>query len=64
MYISLRKSLMLALVSLSFLPFTGLVAAQQTVDTKDFKGLEWRMVGPWRGGRVTTVTGVRGKPNL
>jgi len=27
-------------------------------------GLEWRLVGPWRGGRVTTVTGVPGQPNL
>jgi len=27
-------------------------------------GLEWREVGPWRGGRVTTVTGVPGQPNL
>ena len=25
-------------------------------------GLEWRSIGPWRGGRVTTVTGVRGQP--
>lgn len=28
------------------------------------KGLKWRMIGPYRGGRVTTVTGVAGKPNL
>jgi photosystem II stability/assembly factor-like uncharacterized protein len=28
------------------------------------EGLEWRLVGPWRGGRVTTVTGVSGQPNL
>ena len=28
------------------------------------EGLEWRLVGPYRGGRVTAVTGVRGKPNL
>ena len=27
-------------------------------------GLEWRLVGPWRGGRVTTVTGVPGQSNL
>jgi len=27
-------------------------------------GVEWRFVGPYRGGRVTTVTGVEGKPNL
>ena len=28
------------------------------------EGLEWRLVGPWRGGRVTTVSGVPGQPNL
>src|ERR1041385_7643745 len=25
-------------------------------------GLSWRNIGPWRGGRVTTVAGVRGQP--
>jgi photosystem II stability/assembly factor-like uncharacterized protein len=32
--------------------------------TAALEGLEWRHVGPYRGGRVTTVTGVPGKPNL
>ena len=32
--------------------------------TDGLKGLEWRHVGPYRGGRVTTVTGVPGRPNL
>ncbi|MBT8058754.1 MAG: hypothetical protein KJO33_04105, partial [Gammaproteobacteria bacterium] len=32
--------------------------------TEWLEGLEWRLVGPYRGGRVTAVTGVRGKPNL
>ncbi len=32
--------------------------------TDSLEGLEWRLVGPWRGGRVTTVTGVPGQPNL
>ena len=27
-------------------------------------GLKWREIGPYRGGRVTTVTGVPGNPNL
>jgi len=35
-----------------------------SVDTTLLKGLEWRMVGPYRGGRVTTVAGVPGKPML
>jgi photosystem II stability/assembly factor-like uncharacterized protein len=28
-----------------------------------FGGLKWRMVGPFRGGRVNAVTGVAGQPN-
>jgi photosystem II stability/assembly factor-like uncharacterized protein len=27
-----------------------------------FAGLEWRSIGPYRGGRVTAVAGVRGEP--
>jgi photosystem II stability/assembly factor-like uncharacterized protein len=34
------------------------------VDTSLFGGLTWRNIGPFRGGRSATVTGVRGKPNL
>src|SRR4051794_1389611 len=32
------------------------------VDSTLFKGLRYRMVGPNRGGRVTTVTGVPSQP--
>src|SRR5690349_9607607 len=28
-----------------------------------FSGLRWRMIGPFRGGRVAAVTGVPGRPN-
>ena len=36
--------------------------AQATVDPKTdvYKGLEWRSIGPFRGGRASTVTGVPG----
>ncbi len=34
------------------------------VDTGFFRGLEWRPIGPFRGGRSATVTGVRHTPNL
>ncbi|WCL53274.1 WD40/YVTN/BNR-like repeat-containing protein [Gimibacter soli] len=33
-------------------------------DTEVAESLEYRLIGPWRGGRVTAVTGVPGKPNL
>ena len=34
-----------------------------TVDAAHFKGLAYRMIGPARGGRVTTVTGVLQEPH-
>jgi photosystem II stability/assembly factor-like uncharacterized protein len=36
-------------------------AAQQPATL--FSGLRWRMLGPFRGGRVDAVTGVPGRPN-
>jgi photosystem II stability/assembly factor-like uncharacterized protein len=37
-------------------------AMMSTVDPALFKGLRYRLVGPSRGGRVTTVTGVPSQP--
>lgn len=34
------------------------------VDTALYNGLNWRSIGPYRGGRSAAVTGVPGKPNL
>jgi photosystem II stability/assembly factor-like uncharacterized protein len=34
------------------------------INPKLFEGLDYRMVGPYRGGRVTTVTGVPGDPTM
>lgn len=36
----------------------------QTYDEKMFDALEYRLIGPFRGGRSAAVTGVPGKPNL
>src|SRR5687768_9726935 len=33
-------------------------------DEKRYNALEWRSIGPYRGGRSAAVTGVPGKPNL
>ncbi len=40
------------------------VAAHSAPATEALEGLEWRDVGPYRGGRVTAVTGVPGNPML
>ena len=50
----------------SVLLFTFLISAipvyAQTPDSTFFNGLRYRLVGPARGGRVTTVTGVPSQP--
>jgi photosystem II stability/assembly factor-like uncharacterized protein len=38
------------------------LSSQQQPDSARFAALQWRSVGPWRGGRVTTVSGVLGQP--
>jgi len=38
--------------------------AKDTVNAELISSLEWRLIGPWRGGRVTAVTGVPGNPRL
>jgi photosystem II stability/assembly factor-like uncharacterized protein len=40
------------------------VAAAQDVSPESYRGLRWRFLGTHRGGRITTVAGVVGQPNL
>ena len=37
-------------------------AAAQPYNEAQFKGMQWRNIGPYRGGRVLAVTGVVGNP--
>src|SRR5258708_5356151 len=37
--------------------------AQPQYDASLYSGLRWRMIGPFRGGRVNAVSGVIGQPN-
>ena len=37
-------------------------AAAQPYNEQQFKGMQWRGIGPYRGGRVLAVTGVVGNP--
>ena len=43
---------------------TPVVAQQGRVDSSLYSGLRWRMIGPFRGGRVNGVSGVPGQPNV
>ena len=36
--------------------------AQQVINENLFKGMKWRSIGPYRGGRVLAVTGIPGDP--
>src|SRR5438445_5966876 len=53
--------LVLATVALSQTPATR-QPMMPNIDPALFKGLRYRLVGPSRGGRVTTVTGVPSQP--
>src|SRR5690242_20941903 len=48
-------SAVVALMSLSS-------AAAQTISPDHYNGLQWRLIGPFRGGRVVAVAGVPGSP--
>ena len=36
----------------------------QTLDSRQFQGMKWRMIGPFRGGRTVGASGVPGQPNV
>jgi photosystem II stability/assembly factor-like uncharacterized protein len=38
--------------------------AAQTLKDETLKGMKWRLIGPFRGGRVLAVTGVANQPNI
>jgi photosystem II stability/assembly factor-like uncharacterized protein len=38
----------------------GVLSARAAVDPALYQGLKWRLIGPFRGGRVLTVTGIPG----
>src|SRR5437899_701802 len=51
------------LASLGMLLLTALVSNAQQIDPKTYGGMKWRLIGPFRGGRVLAVTGVPSQPN-
>src|SRR6267142_6278818 len=38
-------------------------ASAPSIDPKSYAGMKWRLIGPFRGGRVLAVTGVPSEPN-
>src|SRR5713226_4127358 len=51
------------LILFSILTITTVALAQQ-YDPDSFSAMKWRLVGPHRGGRVTSVAGIPGRPAI
>jgi photosystem II stability/assembly factor-like uncharacterized protein len=64
---SSRFILRSALSFAAFIVFCSAAAqfiyAQDQIDPSAYSGMQWRMIGPFRGGRVNGVSGVPGQPN-
>ena len=55
-----RKLLAIVFICISFLHITN----AQTFEQKYFNSMQWRMIGPHRGGRTVGAVGVRQQPNV
>ena len=55
-----KLTLILAILSCSFSEQTF----SQNIDSEQYSALDYRLIGPFRGGRSAAVTGVPNKPNL
>src|SRR6266511_3286383 len=52
---------------LANLAFTSSISGQESVQKNDsavYSGMRWRLIGPHRAGRVTTVAGIPGQPAI
>src|ERR1700730_2409348 len=64
----IRRFIVHPLLSLSIIAIIGPFllapfAIAQQYDSSLYSGLRWRMIGPFRGGRVNAVSGVIGQPD-
>jgi photosystem II stability/assembly factor-like uncharacterized protein len=62
-HLSLTLGICVAVVSSGMTTLMPAMHAQQSVSPDLYSGLRWRMIGPFRGGRVNAVSGVPGQPN-
>ena len=59
-----RQASPFAFVAVMLLVIPALIASQQpAVDIGVFRDLTWRLLGPFRGGRTTTIAGVSSQPH-
>jgi len=58
----MRTNLFALAIALVLATGAGTPAQQGAIDPSLYGGLKWRMIGPFRGGRVDAVSGVTGRP--
>lgn len=58
------KNILVLFILLSYFEIFGQLNTYQQIDEGVYAGVEWRHIGPFRGGRSCAVTGVPGKANL
>src|SRR5437870_7530710 len=61
--ITMRVLVALGIVAALVAGVLPLMLAQQPYNANLYSGLRWRMIGPFRAGRVNAVTGVPGQPS-
>jgi len=59
---TMKPALLLLLFAFACL-LTPVEVHSQQIDPNLYSGLRWRMIGPFRGGRVNAVSGVAGQPD-
>jgi len=59
-----RRLALVATVVLALVTVTGLAAEPDTSGDPALRALEWREIGPYRGGRSAAVTGIASQPEV
>jgi photosystem II stability/assembly factor-like uncharacterized protein len=61
---SSRKLLLAGLAAFAALLALAATASAQQYDPSLYAGMKWRLIGPYRAGRVTAVAGIPGQPAI
>ncbi len=61
---SLVKRKVTLVFGLVLLVWLALATVAQSLSPNLYQSMRWRMIGPFRGGRTVSATGVPGQPNV
>src|SRR5512132_4383842 len=59
-----RRPFCFGIVAIALVIVSSAPAMAQTVSPELFRSLQWRNIGPYRGGRTRAVAGVPSQPNV